>query len=322
MSTSIRPRSGAAQVAVWEVLKAHVSDQIARGVYPVGEWLPSVRSMSEELGVNRNTVSKVYRALGRDGLVESAQGRGVRVIRKPLSGVEGRATIETAIDRIVREAGMLGLSGEWILGRVGRAIETILAPAPRLAFVECTMPDARKLAADLTTALGVSVTPVDLSDAVADPQQLAGDFDLVTTTFFHYQEVNAALTPFDARVAAIHHTVSHESLGDVTGIPPKSRVVVVGPNDRTIVRFRGVVEDYTDSEVTAYTIDQVDELSAALEKADVAIGVASAVGLLAELAPHIPMITLSFRIEEGSVAELRQYVDRLLQTPRDRLAAV
>lgn len=321
MATPTLPGQASAPMPVWEVLKEHIAEQIARGVYPVGGWLPSVRDLSEEIGVNRNTVGKAYRVLGQEGLVESTRGRGVRVVRRPEVTDVGRARIEVAIDRLVREAGIVGLSGRWILDRVGTAVRALVeTTAPRLAFIECTMPDARKLAGDLATALDVSVTPVDLNDALREPRLLAEEFDLVTTTFFHYQEVNALMAPLEVQVAGIHHTVSYESIKDVARIPPKSRVVVACPNDRTVARVRSVVEGYSDAEIVAFTGDRVADLRQALTQADVAIGMTNTLDLLSGLAPRIPVIALSFRIEESSIDELRDRVVSIREKNISRLA--
>ncbi len=320
MATPTQPSPASVPMPVWEVLKEHIAEQIARGVYPVGGWLPSVRGLSDEIGVNRNTVSKAYHVLGLEGLVEATRGRGVRVVRRPEPSEGGRARIEAAIVRLVREAGIVGLSGRWILDRVGAAVHTLVeTTAPRLAFIECTMPDARKLAGDLATALDVSVTPVDLGDALREPRLLAEEFDMVTTTFFHYQEVNALMAPLEVQVAGIHHTVSYESIKDVARIPPKSRVVVACPNDRTIARVRSVVEGYSDAEIVAFTGDQVADLRRALTQADVAIGMTNTLDLLSGLAPQIPVIALSFRIEESSIDELRERITSVRENKISRL---
>jgi len=48
----------------------------ASGGLRVGEPLPSVRQLAEELRVNRNTVAKAYAELESQGVIETAPGRG------------------------------------------------------------------------------------------------------------------------------------------------------------------------------------------------------------------------------------------------------
>jgi len=57
-----------------------VVDQIkaaaASGAVKVGESLPSIRPLAEELRVNRNTVAKAYTELENQGIIETIPGKG------------------------------------------------------------------------------------------------------------------------------------------------------------------------------------------------------------------------------------------------------
>ena len=57
-----------------------VVDQIkaaaASGAVRVGEPLPSIRPLAEELRVNRNTIAKAYTELENQGIIETMPGKG------------------------------------------------------------------------------------------------------------------------------------------------------------------------------------------------------------------------------------------------------
>jgi GntR family transcriptional regulator len=53
-----------------------VRSAAAAGAIRAGESLPSIRPLAEELRVNRNTVAKAYAELERQGVIETAAGRG------------------------------------------------------------------------------------------------------------------------------------------------------------------------------------------------------------------------------------------------------
>ena len=57
-----------------------VVDQIksaaASGALHVGESLPSIRPLAEELRLNRNTVAKAYTELESQGIIETLPGKG------------------------------------------------------------------------------------------------------------------------------------------------------------------------------------------------------------------------------------------------------
>jgi GntR family transcriptional regulator len=48
----------------------------ASGALRVGEPLPSIRPLAEELRINRNTVAKAYAELEGQGVIETVPGRG------------------------------------------------------------------------------------------------------------------------------------------------------------------------------------------------------------------------------------------------------
>ena len=52
---------------------------IASRHYPPGHRLPSTRQLAMQTGLHRNTISKVYRQLETDGVVEAIAGSGIYV---------------------------------------------------------------------------------------------------------------------------------------------------------------------------------------------------------------------------------------------------
>jgi len=52
---------------------------IAARHYPPGHRLPSTRQLAMQTGLHRNTISKVYRQLELDGVVEAIAGSGIYV---------------------------------------------------------------------------------------------------------------------------------------------------------------------------------------------------------------------------------------------------
>jgi len=53
---------------------------VAGGVLRPGDLVPSVRELSKQLVVNPNTVSRAYRDLQAEGLLESVRGMGLQVV--------------------------------------------------------------------------------------------------------------------------------------------------------------------------------------------------------------------------------------------------
>lgn len=63
-------------VPIYEQLKKAIIENTLLGILEPDEQLPSVRSLSKELGVNPNTVQKAYQALESEGIIYSLAGKG------------------------------------------------------------------------------------------------------------------------------------------------------------------------------------------------------------------------------------------------------
>src|SRR5512136_63847 len=95
-----------------------ITDQVrlavAMGRLGVGDQLPSVRGLAEELVVNPNTVARAYGDLAREGLIESRAGRGVFVTRKRkmFTREEGRRRLEPLLAGLIGEAMVMDFTRE------------------------------------------------------------------------------------------------------------------------------------------------------------------------------------------------------------------
>ena len=96
---------------IFRQIVGQVSRMTARGQMAVGEEMPSVRALAEELGINPNTVAKAYQELVQGGLLEARPGRGffVSARRNVFSAEERSRRLEDAADRFLQEAAFLGV---------------------------------------------------------------------------------------------------------------------------------------------------------------------------------------------------------------------
>jgi GntR family transcriptional regulator len=99
-------------VAVYVQIENHVQFAIASGRLKPGDQLPSVRELSERLGVNPNTVAKAYRDLEVMGLLYTRRGMGVFVNKNIESKCreDCRRRIIARLHEVVTEAKSAGMS--------------------------------------------------------------------------------------------------------------------------------------------------------------------------------------------------------------------
>ena len=100
-------------------LRSHIALQIRSGRLAAGARLPPVRALAAGLGLNRNTVQKVYAALERAGLVVTRVGSGTQVAP---GQAETMAQVASSTRELLRRA-------------IGNALDDRLAPQDvRLLF--------------------------------------------------------------------------------------------------------------------------------------------------------------------------------------------
>lgn len=102
-----------------------VRQAISSGELVVGDALPSVRQLAEQLVVNHNTVAKAFSELVHDGVLESQHGRGVFVAKKRsvFSVAEKKRRLSQALDVFLAEVLVLDFSPEQILEEVSNRLQ-------------------------------------------------------------------------------------------------------------------------------------------------------------------------------------------------------
>ena len=65
-----------AKTPIYEQIRSDILGMISRGELTAGDKLPSIRTLSAEIGINVNTVKKVFALLEADGVIETVTGSG------------------------------------------------------------------------------------------------------------------------------------------------------------------------------------------------------------------------------------------------------
>lgn len=95
---------------IWLQLRHRLVYLIESGLFEEGERLPTVRELSVSLGINYNTVSKVYQDIERDGYINSKRGKGTFVAQIASRGEDGvKDEAETLTDDYIRKCLELGI---------------------------------------------------------------------------------------------------------------------------------------------------------------------------------------------------------------------
>lgn len=113
MQISINTRDG---TPIYQQIVEQVKLLLACGQIQVGDEMPAIRVLAEQLLINPNTVARAYRELEIEGIVEKRRTAGTFISSQGslLSRKEKLKIITERVDLLLAEAKQMGLSLEEI----------------------------------------------------------------------------------------------------------------------------------------------------------------------------------------------------------------
>lgn len=120
-------------VPIYQQIATQLKTDILAGKYKEGEYLPSIRSLAQDLKISVITTMKAYEKLQDEGLVTAVQGKGfyVNAQDSEMMKEQHMRRIEQALTEAIAAAKIAGVSGEEL-------VETLQA----LLLMEQTEDDA------------------------------------------------------------------------------------------------------------------------------------------------------------------------------------
>jgi DNA-binding transcriptional regulator YhcF (GntR family) len=293
--------------------------RIRKGAYPEGEQLPTVRALADELRVNKNTVMRAYQALERRGYLELTRGRGAFVRqREPTMGVVDSRWL-ARLDQLLTDAQRHELSRDLVQQELTRCLDHVFGHGDlRVAFVECNLPDIEAMSVELHAAVSHPLKGVLLSDLLARPKDVAHQFDLIVTTFYHLSEVGKALgTTQSEQLVGVHATPTHDALLKIARLHAQV-IGLVCDRASTIDNLKHIIHTYHPAATIMPTlIDDKPQLKQLLKQADALVVTRSCHEQLMAYKPKRPVIMVVFALEQQSVDFLRTKIEEQLSERLD-----
>ena len=220
-------------VPVRDQLVAQLELKILGGEIPLGQRLPSVRSLARRLKVHHNTVSAAYQALEDSGHVELRRGAGVFVRRSGAIAFGEARGLDEMIRIALHTAFSKGFNGL----EVRAAVERWLAAAPpdRIVVVDPSREMGELLLHEIETSIGVPASSCTPGDLAREPGLLSGALALMLP--YHVETVRR-LAP-GASVEVLTLEVTEDDRRAIAGLPVGSIVLVVSRSP-TVLPFASV----------------------------------------------------------------------------------
>jgi len=208
---------------------------IASRQYPPGLKLPSTRALAMQTGLHRNTISKVYRQLEEDGLVESLAGSGIYVRAQGHEGgsrlqsstlkqnPEAYKVVQNTLNQLLSQGCSLNQAREIFLAEVDWRLRCsarvlVVAPSQDIGVGELMVDE-------LEEALKIPVQLVTMEELATVLDQTTSA-TLVTSRYF-IQDVEAIAAPKAVRVIPLDIHDYGKEMNLVKNLPKASCIGVV-----------------------------------------------------------------------------------------------
>ena len=98
-------------VPIYKQIAEQFEADILAGVYPLGEYLPSIRGLAKDLKISVITTMKAYELLEQQGLVTAVQGKGYYVNAQDSEMLREQhlRKVEEALQEAIRAAKRAGM---------------------------------------------------------------------------------------------------------------------------------------------------------------------------------------------------------------------
>ncbi len=107
---------------IYEQIVVNVKELIIKGILKPDDYLPSVRALSGELGINPNTIQKAYTELERQNIIRTLVGRGSIVCSDVNSLTDNqREELYSKINENVQRAKILEISHDELIAMVEKS---------------------------------------------------------------------------------------------------------------------------------------------------------------------------------------------------------
>lgn len=109
------------EVPIYVQVKNQIRLAIDKGTLTAGKQMPTVRNLAVDLGINANTVNRIYADLERDGYLQRRQGIGTFAV-DPHEGQVRETPGQPELKETIRQLRSLGYSDRQIIEMTAEAL--------------------------------------------------------------------------------------------------------------------------------------------------------------------------------------------------------
>ena len=261
-------------IPIYQQLVDAARSAIKRGVLSLGQQLPTVQEVSEELKVARGTVKRVYDELEYAGLVEKVQGRGTFVSHRKVDAASRKDQAMAAIDQLLHQLENMGFTsteiGIFLDLRLRQHTEQ--EPLVKVAVVESSPESLAQISSQLRRLNRVDLDAHLLEEVQQYPYLLEEDVDLVVTSAQNAQILESIL-PERKQMVRVALRLSQGCLAQIIRLKQGRKVGILSGSARFGRMLYNTCQTYAEDldVVLPQTFAQVGDVESYLQPLEVVL---------------------------------------------------
>jgi len=267
-------------ISIHEQLVTQISMQIAAGLLKPGGKLPSIRALSDKLGIHHNTCLSAYKELEKGGLIEIRHGSGVRVSVTDQDGKKGdfprpaeNISLAQLAEFFIQQVQRKGIRWEDALEALEQARQSLSEQVRQpLVFVDIHADILPVFQGELQNALKRPVHKTTLGQL--NPLAETGSHFIVSR--YHYQSLKDVLRAvwgadltdgqISERITMIDVGAVRQELDLIKQLPPDSLVTVISKSTIILQQAEAVIKALRGEEIFIRPIQAGHESLAEIQR--------------------------------------------------------
>lgn len=314
-------------IPIYQQLADRIRSRAAAGELRPGDQLPTVRELSDALGIARGTVKRAYDELEKTQTVEKVQGRGTFIRYQPSASESRKERAMAAIDTMFSELEDMNftLSEIRIFLDLKLRQRADIQSKLKVAVVECNPEVLSQLAEQLRSIDGLEITCHLLDEVAAYPYRLGEEADLVVTTTEHAAQLEKLISQ-RGKIAKVALRLKPKCVAQIVKLQAGEVCGLLCASHRFGQLLDGFLRSYTQdlnlSEPQLF--DDTEDIDGFLLKKTVLLVPdgyekfcsGALQKKLTAFARTNPLIACAYQIDEGSMIYLQEHIERLMERKR------
>lgn len=232
-------------IPIYRQLVDSVENAIKKGELQWEQKLPTVRELSDRLGIAQGTIKRVYDELERLGLIEKLQGRGTFVSYRPPEAQSRKEQAMNAIESLLEQLEDMGFSPGEIKIFLNLKLRQWAEQEEKvkIAVLECNPENLSRMAQQLRTLPQVEIYSYLTETVESYPYRLEEGMDLIVTTPSHADLAESIVTE-PKKLAKVVLRFSTQCLRDIAKLEQGSTVGILCSSMRFGDMLHNTAEDY------------------------------------------------------------------------------